>query len=41
MTSDLRDTVPSGAFRARCLGKVEDWDPETGELVVHPVAIFK
>lgn len=41
VTSDLRDSAPTGAFRARCLGKVEDWDPETGELVVHPIAIFK
>ncbi len=41
VTGDLRDSVPSGSFRARCLGKVEDWDPDTGELGVHPIAIFR
>ncbi|WP_020668213.1 hypothetical protein [Amycolatopsis nigrescens] len=40
-TSGLRRTVPKGAFQARCLGKVQDWDPRTRELVIDPIAIFR
>jgi hypothetical protein len=35
------DEVPDGTFHAQCLGRVEDWDPHSGELIVHPIAIFK
>ncbi|MFB9691093.1 hypothetical protein [Amycolatopsis plumensis] len=35
------DEVPDGTFHAQCLGRVEDWDPHRGELIVHPIAIFK
>ncbi|GAA2611526.1 hypothetical protein SMC26_10700 [Actinomadura fulvescens] len=28
-------------FHARCLGKVNGWDPETRVLDLHPVAIFR
>lgn len=35
------DEVPDGTFHAQCLGRVEDWDPHQGELIVHPIAIFK
>lgn len=35
------DEVPEGTFQAQCLGRVEDWDPASGELIVHPIAIFK
>ncbi len=41
VTNGLRDTVPDGMFYARCLGKVETWDPRAGELTIHPIAIFK
>lgn len=38
----LRDTeVPDGLFNARCLGKVQSWHPEKGEIVVLPVVIFQ
>jgi hypothetical protein len=33
--------VPDGPFLARCLGRVERWNPRTRELVVDPIAIFK
>lgn len=33
--------VPAGPFRARCLGRVEDWNPDSGRLIVHPIAIFR
>ncbi|MGW1718994.1 hypothetical protein [Streptomyces sp. NPDC002156] len=31
----------TGAFQARCLGKVRTWDRETGELTLDPIAIFR
>ena len=40
--SGLRGTaVPARSFPARCLGRVEDWDPDTHRLIVHPIAIFR
>ena len=30
----------TGEFQARCLGKVQTWNSETGELSLNPVAIF-
>lgn len=42
MTSGMRGSaVPTGSFPARCLGRVEDWDSDTGKLKVHPIAIFR
>lgn len=32
--------VPAGSFPARCLGRVQDWDPNTSTLIVRPIAIF-
>lgn len=41
-TSGLRRTdVPTGTFPARCLGRVQDWDPDTRRLNVLPIAIFR
>jgi hypothetical protein len=37
----LRGAVPEEPFKARCLGKVQSWNPGNGELVIQPVAIFK
>jgi hypothetical protein len=39
--SGLRHIVPTGTFSARCLGRVEDWNPSTRTLIVHPIAIFR
>jgi hypothetical protein len=39
--SGIRRSVPAGTFPARCLGKVQDWDPDTGRLVIDPIAIFQ
>ncbi|MFJ6196917.1 hypothetical protein [Micromonospora sp. NPDC092111] len=39
--ADLRFRVPNGPFRARCLGRVENWDDRAGEIVIDPLAIFK
>lgn len=36
----LRDEVPRGAFSARCLGKVQDWNAEDAVLEVQAIAIF-
>jgi hypothetical protein len=42
MTSGMRGApVPRGSFQARCLGRVEDWDANTGKLKVHPIALFR
>jgi hypothetical protein len=41
VTSGLRNTVPDGRFQAQCLGKVEDWNPHSRELVIDAIAIFK
>ena len=41
-TSGLRrPDVHTGSFPARCLGRVEDWDPDTHRLIVRPIAIFR
>lgn len=40
-TTWLRDDVPEQKFRARCLGKVDGWDRDRGELLVRPIAIFR
>lgn len=39
----LRDpnAVPPGRFRARCLGHVQDWNPQQGRLILDPIAIFR
>ncbi|GAB2841848.1 hypothetical protein [Lentzea nigeriaca] len=39
--ASLRDTLPPGQFNARCLGKVQSWNAETGEVVVLPVVVFQ
>lgn len=39
--ASLRDTLPPGQFNARCLGKVQSWNAETGEIVVLPVVVFQ
>jgi archaellum component FlaF (FlaF/FlaG flagellin family) len=39
--ASLRDTLPPGQFNARCLGKVQSWNGDTGEIVVLPVVIFQ
>jgi hypothetical protein len=41
VNSGLRDDVPDGPFRARCLGTIQGWDRVAGQLVVNPVAIFR
>jgi hypothetical protein len=41
VTSGLRRTVPRRPFQARCLGKVQNWDRRSGELVIEPIAIFQ
>ncbi|MER5932548.1 hypothetical protein [Streptomyces sp. NPDC002054] len=40
-TEGLRNQVPQGTFSARCLGKVEEWNPEEGVLEVEAMAIFR
>jgi hypothetical protein len=44
-TAQLRqhlEDVPSGPFPARCLGRIQEWDPDTRKLVIDPVlAIFQ
>ncbi|MFC5152378.1 hypothetical protein [Streptomyces amakusaensis] len=40
-TEGLRDEVPGGAFSARCLGKVQDWNAADQTLEVQAVAIFR
>ncbi|MDP9795527.1 hypothetical protein J2S43_004039 [Catenuloplanes nepalensis] len=39
--TDLPERLPAGAFPARCLGKIEDWDENTRELTVDPLAVFR
>jgi hypothetical protein len=41
VTGELRRETPGKAFRARCLGVVETWDPDGGRLHVEPIAILK
>jgi hypothetical protein len=37
-----REDVPTGSFPARCLGRIQGWDPDTRKLVIDPVlAIFR
>jgi hypothetical protein len=37
-----REDVPDGPFPARCLGRIQRWDPVTRQLVIDPVlAIFQ
>jgi hypothetical protein len=36
-----RKEVPDGQFNARCLGKSQTWRPETGELVIRPIAVLQ
>ncbi len=40
-TGGLRTDVPSGAFAARCLGKVGHWNPAEGLLEIDALAIFR
>ncbi len=37
----LRDEIPQGPFRARCLGKVQSWKAADGVLVLRPIAVFQ
>lgn len=36
-----RKEVPPGQFNARCLGKSQTWRPDTGELVILPIAVLQ
>ncbi len=40
-TEGLRNQVPRGTFSARCLGKVQEWNPDEGVLEVQAMAIFR
>ncbi|MEO3974449.1 hypothetical protein [Streptomyces sp. CAU 1734] len=40
-TEGLRAEVPQGAFSARCLGKVQDWNAADAVLEVQAMAIFR
>ncbi|MFE6844854.1 hypothetical protein [Streptomyces sp. NPDC057686] len=40
-TEGLRNQVPRGTFLARCLGKVQEWNPEEGVLEVQAMAVFR
>ncbi|MEV6396233.1 hypothetical protein AB0M39_15895 [Streptomyces sp. NPDC051907] len=40
-TEGLRNEVPRGAFSARCLGKVQDWNADEAVLEVQAMAIFR
>lgn len=40
-TEGLRNEVPGGAFSARCLGKVQDWNAREAILEVQAMAIFR
>ncbi|WP_328394384.1 hypothetical protein OHS70_05935 [Streptomyces sp. NBC_00390] len=40
-TEGLRNEVPRGNFSARCLGKVQDWNPDDAILEVQAMAIFR
>ncbi len=39
--ADGLDDVPEGPFDAICLGRVQAWRAEAGELVVRPIAMFQ
>lgn len=36
-----RDEIPQGVFSGRCFGKFESWRPDSGEVVIRPVAFFQ
>ncbi|KDN18788.1 hypothetical protein DV20_29815 [Amycolatopsis rifamycinica] len=36
-----RKEVPEGPFNVRCLGKSQAWRPESGELVILPIAVLQ
>ncbi|MDQ7807801.1 hypothetical protein Q5425_29040 [Amycolatopsis sp. A133] len=36
-----RKEVPQGQFNARCLGKSQAWRPDSGELVILPIAVLQ
>jgi hypothetical protein len=36
-----RREVPKGQFNARCLGKSQTWKPDSGELVILPIAVLQ
>jgi hypothetical protein len=36
-----RKEVPKGQFNARCLGKSQAWQPDSGELVILPIAVLQ
>lgn len=36
-----RETIPDGTFRARCLGKMTGWHPDSGEVTLEAIAIFR
>lgn len=41
-TTQLLADVPTGPFSARCLGRIQGWDPDTRRLVIDPVlAIYR
>lgn len=42
LSSGIRPTsLPPGTFPARCLGRIQSWDPATRRLDVDPIAIFR
>jgi hypothetical protein len=42
VTSQLLEAVPTGPFSARCLGRIQGWDPAARTLTIDPViAIFR
>ncbi|MFF8957605.1 hypothetical protein [Streptomyces sp. NPDC014894] len=41
VTEGLRNEVPDGAFSARCLGKVQDWNAPEQILEIQAMAIFR
>ncbi|HEX6360589.1 hypothetical protein [Actinophytocola sp.] len=42
LNSQLLADVPSGPFSARCLGRIQGWDPDTRKLVIDPaLALYR
>lgn len=39
-TARLRRPVPTGTFQARCLGRVQGWNPDSRQLMIDPIAMF-
>lgn len=37
----LRAAIPDGTFLARCVGRVQEWNPERRELTIQPITIFQ